>query len=298
MGTTILRTDLPGLDLVRRGKVRDIYEMPEGLLIVATDRLSAFDVVFDEGIPMKGAVNTALTEHWFATLGGIVENHLITSDVNEMPAIVQPHAEVLRGRSMLVKKAEVLPVECIARGYLAGSGYKEYQASGTVCGIDLPDGLVLSSKLPEDIFTPSTKAEEGHDENIPYERATEIVGADVAARLRETTLALYRAGAEQLAEHGIILCDTKFEFGTGPDGEFLLIDEVLTPDSSRFWDRATYREGVAQDSFDKQIVRDHLMSTDWDRTPPPPALPNAVVEKTSARYLEIAERIMGRRLEV
>ena len=297
MGSTILRTDLPGLELVRRGKVRDIYELPEGLLIVATDRLSAFDVVFDEGIPMKGAVNTALTEHWFATLGGIVENHLITSDVSEMPAVVRPHAEVLRGRSMLVKKARVLPVECIARGYLAGSGYKEYQASGTVCGIGLPDGLVLSSKLGEDIFTPSTKAEEGHDENIPYERACEIVGADVAARMRETTLALYRAGAEHLAEHGIILCDTKFEFGTGPDGEFLLIDEVLTPDSSRFWDRATYREGVAQDSFDKQIVRDHLMSTDWDRTPPPPALPTAVVEKTSARYLEIAERIMGRRLE-
>lgn len=292
MSEPVIRTDLPGLDLVKRGKVRDIYELSEGLLIVATDRLSAFDVVFEEGIPGKGEVLTSLTEFWFRRLGDVVENHLITADVDEMPEAARAHADVLRGRTMLVKKADVLPVECIARGYLAGSGWKEYQSSGTVCGIDLPYGLKLSSKLPEPVFTPSTKAEEGHDENITFERAAETLGAGMADKVRDTTLALYRAGADILAKRGIVLCDTKFEFGTDAAGDFLLVDEALTPDSSRFWDRDRYTEGVAQDSFDKQIVRDYLSTLDWDKTPPPPALPAEVVEKTAARYREIADRIM------
>jgi phosphoribosylaminoimidazole-succinocarboxamide synthase len=292
MSQVVTHTDLPGLELKSRGKVRDIYELPEGLLIIATDRLSAFDVVFNEGIPGKGAVLTRLTEFWFGKLGHVIQNHLITANVDEMPEAVRPHADVLRGRTMLVKKAEVCMVECIARGYLAGSGYKSYVKTGKVCGIDLPDGLKLSSRLPEDIFTPSTKAVEGHDENITFEQAAEIVGADVARQLGEATLALFRAGREFLDSRGIVLCDTKFEFGLDSDGKLMLVDEALTPDSSRFWDRETYVEGVAQDSFDKQIVRDYLDGTDWDKTPPPPALPDDVVAKTAARYEEIAARIM------
>jgi phosphoribosylaminoimidazole-succinocarboxamide synthase len=297
MANVVTVTELEGLERVRQGKVRDIYELPEGLLIVATDRLSAFDVVFAEGIPAKGVILNTLTTFWFEEFPGILPNHLITSDVERMPEAARRNADVLRGRSMLVRKARVLPVECIARGYLAGSGYKEYVRDGTVCGIRLPEGLELSSPLPEPIFTPSTKADEGHDENITYERAAEIVGGEMAERLRDATLALYRAGADYLAEKGIILCDTKFEFGVTEDGELLLVDEALTPDSSRFWDRSTYREGVAQDSFDKQIVRDHLQSTSWDKTPPPPPLPAEVIEKTAARYREIAERIMDRPVE-
>jgi len=298
MATAVTHTDLEGLPLVRRGKVRDIYELDEGYLIVATDRLSAFDVVFDEGFPGKGQVLTALAEFWFDRLEGIIPNHIITCDVSEMPSAVAPHADVLRGRTMLVRKVEVLPVECIARGYLAGSGYKSYVKTGEVCGIPLPEGLTLSSRLPENLFTPSTKAEVGHDENIAYDQAVEIVGEETAALLKDATLALFAAGGEYLEGRGIILCDTKFEFGRTADGEVILIDEVLTPDSSRFWDRETYREGVAQDSFDKQIVRDHLDATDWDKTPPPPALPAEVIEKTTARYREIAERIIGRKIEV
>jgi len=298
MAEPVVHTNLDGVDLVKRGKVRDVYEVPEGYLIVATDRLSAFDVVFAEGIPGKGAILTALTRFWFEKLSDIVPNHLITADVAEMPESIRRHADTVAGRSMLVRKAKVLPVECIARGYLAGSGWKSYRKGGDVCGISLPDGLQLSSRLPEPIFTPSTKADEGHDENIPFEEAVATVGPDTADRLRELTMALFRAGGEFLEEKGIILCDTKFEFGTSEDGELILIDEALTPDSSRFWDRETYREGVAQDSFDKQIVRDHLESTDWDKRPPPPPLPAEVVEKTAARYREIAERIMGRSLEV
>lgn len=297
MTNAVTRTDLEGLTLLKRGKVRDIYEVPEGLLIVATDRLSAFDVVFREGIPGKGVILTQLTAFWFERLESIVRHHLITADVDEMPDAVKAHADVLRGRTMLVKRAEVLPVECIARGYLAGSGYKSYVKSGDVCGIELPEGLVLSSKLPGPIFTPSTKAEEGHDENIPFEQAAEIVGIDRANELRELTLALYGAGLDHAAEKGILLCDTKFEFGTDADG-IMLIDEALTPDSSRFWDRETYTEGVAQDSFDKQIVRDYLDTLDWDKTPPPPPLPPDVVAKTLERYQAIAERIMGRKIEV
>jgi phosphoribosylaminoimidazole-succinocarboxamide synthase len=296
MTDTVVRTQLDGIPLLKRGKVRDVYELPEGLLIVATDRLSAFDVVFAEGIPGKGAVLTALTEYWFRELAEIIPNHLVTADVDEMPEAARRHADILRGRTQFVRKADVLPVECIARGWLAGSGWKSYQRSGDICGIPLPEGLELSSRLPEPIFTPSTKAEEGHDENITFEAAVAEVGPGVAELLREATLALFKAGTEVLEGKGIILCDTKFEFGMTPDGELILVDEALTPDSSRFWDRETYVEGVAQDSFDKQIVRDHLETTDWDKKPPPPPLPPEVVEKTAARYREIAERIIGRRI--
>jgi len=298
MAGTVVHTDLAGIDLVKRGKVRDLYEVPEGLLIVATDRLSAFDVVFAEGIPGKGQILTALTEFWFREFPGVVENHLITADVNEMPDAVKAHADVLTGRTMLVRKTDVLPVECIARGYLAGSGYKSYMKDRTVCGMQLPEGLQLSSKLPGNIFTPSTKAEEGHDENISFAETVEIIGKETADRLDEMTMALFNFGSDLLAEKGIILCDTKFEFGRTKDGDIILIDEALTPDSSRFWDRETYTEGVAQDSFDKQIVRDYLETLSWDKTPPPPALPAEVVEKTAARYREIAERIIGEKLEI
>jgi phosphoribosylaminoimidazole-succinocarboxamide synthase len=297
MAEPLTTTDLPGLGKPRRGKVRDIYELPEGLLIVATDRLSAFDVVFREGIPGKGGVLTALSAWWFGRLAGLVDHHLITVDVERMPASVRSSAAVLRGRSMLVRKARVLPVECIARGYLAGSGHQEYGRAGSVCGVALPPGLLLSSKLPEPIYTPSTKAETGHDENITFEASVGLLGRATAERLRELTLALYRAGAETLAGRGIILCDTKFEFGVLEDGRIILVDEALTPDSSRFWDRRTWREGVAQDSFDKQIVRDYLTGLSWNRSPPPPALPPEVIAKTAARYREIAERITGLPME-
>lgn len=298
MTDTVVRTQFDDIPLLKRGKVRDVYQLPEGLLIVATDRLSAFDVVFEEGIPGKGAVLTALTEYWFRELAEILPNHLITADVDEMPEAARRHADVLRGRTQFVRKADVLPVECIARGWLAGSGWKSYQRSGGICGIPLPEGLKLSSRLPEPIFTPSTKAEEGHDENITFEAAVAEVGPGVAELLREATLALFKAGTEVLEGKGIILCDTKFEFGMTPDGELILVDEALTPDSSRFWDRETYVEGVAQDSFDKQIVRDHLEATDWNKQPPPPPLPPEVVTKTAARYREIAERILSREIEV
>jgi phosphoribosylaminoimidazole-succinocarboxamide synthase len=297
MTAPIISTDLAGLTKVKQGKVRDIYELPEGLLIVATDRLSAFDVVFREGIPGKGAVLTALSAFWFGKLAGVVGNHLITVDERAMPKALRPHADVLRGRSMLVRKARVLPVECIARGYLAGSGHKEYERTGSVCGNPLPAGLTLSSKLPEPIYTPSTKAETGHDENISFAHSVDLLGRVTAERLRDLTLSLYRAGAELLAGKGIILCDTKFEFGLLEDGRILLVDEALTPDSSRFWDRASWREGIAQDSFDKQIVRDYLTGLSWDRNPPPPALPAAVIAKTAARYREIASRITGLPME-
>ncbi len=296
MRHAITQLELPGLHRIKQGKVRDIFDLPEGLLIVASDRLSAFDVVFREGIPGKGAVLNTLSAFWFGHLGAVFPNHYLTAKVHRMPEAVQRHAEVLRGRCMLVRKARVLPVECIARGYLAGSGYKEYQRTGTVCGIPLPAGLRLSSRLPEPVFTPSTKAETGHDENITFDRAVEILGADLAGQVREATLALYAEGAKFLARRGIILCDTKFEFGVTDDGTLLLIDEALTPDSSRFWDQSAWREGVAQDSFDKQVVRDYLLSTSWDQNPPPPPLPAEVVEKTSARYREIAERIVGREI--
>jgi len=280
-----------------QGKVRDLYDLGDKLLLVASDRLSAFDVVLPEPIPFKGEVLTKLSLFWFELLADVVPNHLLSADVSDLPEQFVPIADYLAGRFMLVKKATVFPVECIVRGYLAGSGLKEYQRQGTVCGIPLPAGLVESSKLPEPIFTPSTKAEIGlHDENISFARAAEIIGAQAATTLRDKSLAVYSAARDHAAARGIIIADTKFEFGT-VDGVVTLVDEVLTPDSSRFWPADTYAPGASQPSFDKQPVRDWLEASGWDKTPPPPALPADVVAATSARYIHAYELITGRTFE-
>ncbi|RMG95078.1 MAG: phosphoribosylaminoimidazolesuccinocarboxamide synthase [Candidatus Dadabacteria bacterium] len=293
MTQTVYETHLDGLELVSRGKVRDIYDLGEHLLIVTTDRLSAYDVILPTPIPGKGEVLTRLSVHWFGRTRDLVPNHLVSADPAEYPEPARRHAEVLAGRSMLVRKARPLPVECIVRGYLSGSGWKEYRATGAVCGIALPPGLRESEKLPEPIFTPSTKAEVGeHDENIPFERVEDLIGADLARRVRELALAVYRRGAEEAARKGILIADTKMEFGL-LDGELILIDELLTPDSSRFWRAADYRVGEAQESLDKQYVRDYLSSLDWDKTPPGPELPPEVVAETSRRYREILEILSG-----
>jgi phosphoribosylaminoimidazole-succinocarboxamide synthase len=280
-----------------RGKVRDLYDLGDKLLLVASDRISAFDVVLPDPIPFKGEVLTKLSLFWFELLGDVVPNHLISADVTDLPADFAEMRGYLAGRFMLVKKASVFPVECIVRGYLAGSGLKEYRAQGTVCGIPLPGGLAESSQLPQPIFTPSTKAEIGlHDENISFERAAEIIGAEAAAELRDKSIAVYSAAREHAASRGIIIADTKFEFGT-IDGQITLVDEVLTPDSSRFWPAETYAPGASQPSFDKQFVRDWLEASGWDKTPPPPALPADVVEATSAKYIQAYELITGRTFE-
>ncbi len=280
-----------------QGKVRDIYDLGDQLLIVATDRISAFDVVLPDPIPYKGEVLTKLSLFWFDLLGGVVPNHLLSTDVAALPEEFAAHADALRGRSMLVKKARVYPVECIVRGYLAGSGWAEYRQAGTVCGQPLPSGLTESDRLDDPLFTPSTKAEIGeHDENISYERMTEIVGDETAARLRDASVALYSAAREHAAERGIIIADTKFEFGE-VDGELTLIDEVLTPDSSRFWPSDSYEPGHGQPSFDKQYVRDWLEGTGWDKSPPPPRLPEDVVAKTSEKYVQAYEALTGSRFE-
>ncbi|HET6351046.1 MAG TPA: phosphoribosylaminoimidazolesuccinocarboxamide synthase [Coriobacteriia bacterium] len=283
-----------GLRPDSQGKVRDLYDLGDRLLLVATDRISAFDFVLSDPIPFKGEVLTKLSLFWFELLSGVVENHLISADVADLPAEFAPHADYLRGRFMLVKKATVFPIECIVRGYLAGSGLKEYQREGTVCGIRLPEGLVESSRLDEPIFTPSTKAEIGdHDENISFERMAEIVGPQAAEELRDKTIAVYSKAREHAASRGIIIADTKFEFGV-IDGRVTLVDEVLTPDSSRFWPADSYEPGKSQPSFDKQFVRDWLESSGWDKTPPPPALPADIVEATSAKYIQAYELITGR----
>ncbi len=290
-------SQLPGLTPDSQGKVRDLYDLGDKLLLVASDRISAFDFVLPDPIPFKGEVLTKLSLFWFELLADVVPNHLLSTDVADLPEQFAPHAEYLRGRFMLVKKAEVFPVECIVRGYLAGSGLKEYQRQGTVCGIPLPAGLVDSSRLEEPIFTPSTKAEIGdHDENISYERMVEIVGADAAAELRDKTIAVYSKAREHAASRGIIIADTKFEFGT-IDGVITLVDEVLTPDSSRFWPADDYEPGRGQASFDKQFVRDWLENSGWDKTPPAPALPADVVAATSAKYIQAYELITGRTFE-
>lgn len=276
-----------------QGKVRDIYDLGKALLIVATDRLSAFDVVLPDPIPYKGEVLTKLSLFWFELLADVVPNHLLTAETCDLPESLEQYEEALRGRFMIVKKAEVFPVECIVRGYLAGSGWKEYREHGTVCGQTLPEGLTESSPLPEPIFTPSTKAAVGdHDENITFERMEEIVGAENAARLRDASLALYSAARDHAAGRGIIIADTKFEFGV-VDGEVTLIDEVLTPDSSRFWPAEEYRPGGAQPSFDKQFVRDWLEASGWDKQPPAPALPEDVITMTAEKYIEAYEAITG-----
>jgi len=292
MSGVVLETALPGLKLLRRGKVRDVYDAGEHYLIVATDRISAFDVVLPNGIPGKGRVLTQISIHWFRQVADIVENHLVATEVGDFPAPLRAHAEVLEGRSMLVKKASVLPVECIVRGYLSGSGWKEYRNSGTVCGLALPIGLVESSRLDEPIFTPSTKAEAGHDVNISFAEMEKIVGSELAARLRDTALAVYRRGRELAGARGIIIADTKMEFGIF-EGRLILIDELMTPDSSRFWSAKTYRAGSGQESWDKQIVRDYLLTLAWDQTPPGPTLPDEIVAKAAARYREICEILTG-----
>ena len=278
---------------IARGKVRDIYDLGRALLIVTSDRLSAFDVVLPDPIPYKGEVLTRISEFWFDRLEDVVPNHLLSTDTCDLPEPYAAYADALAGRFMLVKKAEVFPVECIVRGYLAGSGWKEYRESGTVCGQGLPAGLVESAKLPEPVFTPSTKAEAGtHDENISFERMVEIIGADAAEQLRDASLAIYTAAAEYAAGRGIIIADTKFEFGL-VDGEITLVDEALTPDSSRFWPADEYEPGRGQSSFDKQFVRDWLESSGWDKTPPAPGLPEDIIQVTAEKYIEAYELLTG-----
>ena len=288
---------MTGMDIKpdAQGKVRDLYDLGDKLLLVATDRISAFDYILEDEIPHKGAVLTQLSCFWFELLDGVVENHLISADVADLPGQFKPYADYLRGRFMLVKKADMFPLECIVRGYLAGSGLKEYQKQGTVCGIELPSGLAKSSKLPEPIYTPSTKAEiGGHDENISFERSAELVGEEDASRLRDLAIAVYSKARDHAAAQGIIIADTKFEFGR-VDGKIILADEVLTPDSSRFWPGDQYAEGKDQPSFDKQFVRDWL-DANWDRQGNPPRLPQEVVEKTSEKYIQAYEKITGSRV--
>jgi len=288
----VYETDLPGLKLLGRGKVRDIYDLGDSLLIVASDRLSAFDCVLPDPIPDKGKVLNQTASFWFERTGEIVANHVIATDMGKFPETLARHAHVLKGRTTLARKLEMLPVECVARGYLAGSGWKEYVADGTVCGVPLPKGLRESARLPEPIFTPATKAESGHDENIPFSRVEGMVGKGLAARLREKTLELYSSASEYASSRGIIIADTKFEFGLA-DGELRLGDEILTPDSSRFWPADQYEPGRGQPSFDKQYVRDYLESIGWDKKPPVPALPEKIVEGTRERYLEIFRILTG-----
>jgi phosphoribosylaminoimidazole-succinocarboxamide synthase len=289
----VIKTEFKELDLVHRGKVRDLYEVDDKLLMVATDRISAFDVVMDNPVPNKGKVLTRLSLFWFDFLQDIVPNHLITADVAEYPAACAPYADQLRGRSMLVKKAKPLPIECIVRGYLSGSFWQAYRENTTVCGIPLPPGMVESDKFPQPLFTPSTKAELGdHDENISVDRMEEIVGVAETARIVDVSIQLYRKAADYALSKGIIIADTKFELGW-LSGELILIDEVLTPDSSRFWPLDEYSPGKGQPSFDKQFLRDYLSSLDWDKKPPPPNLPDEILEKTGARYAEAVARIIG-----
>jgi len=289
----VLTTDFSGLKLVNRGKVRDMYDMGDSLLMVSTDRLSAFDVVMSEGIPGKGRVLTRMTEFWLGQISDIVPNHLITGDVDKYPAACRPYSDVLAGRSMLVKKAVPVMAECIVRGYITGSGWNDYKKNGAVCGIALPAGLRESDEFPQPLFTPSTKAEAGeHDENISFERMCEVVGADVGTRIRDLTVAIYKRARDIARERGIIIADTKLEFGMC-DGQIILIDEVLTPDSSRFWPRDEYEPGRGQKSFDKQFVRDYLNTLDWNKKPPAPTLPADIIEKTSAKYREAYERLTG-----
>jgi phosphoribosylaminoimidazole-succinocarboxamide synthase len=296
----ILQLDLPGIKKLRSGKVRDIFDLGDALLLVASDRISAFDVIMPNGIPRKGEVLTQISHFWFEKFASLVPNHLLRR-ANEplgVPALAGlPPAQLadLQRRSMIVKKAKPLAIECIVRGYLSGSGWKEYKQSQTVCGIKLPAGLTESAELPEPIFTPSTKAEAGHDENISFAQAQKIVGAELATQARDLSLKIYRAGRDYARQRGIIIADTKFEFGLS-DGKLILIDEVMTPDSSRFWPADQYQPGRGQPSFDKQFVRDYLETLDWNKTPPGPVLPPDVVAKTSAKYLEAYERLTGKKL--
>ncbi len=294
----VFQTEIKELRLIHRGKVRDLYECGENILMVATDRLSAFDVVFDEPVPDKGKVLNQISLFWFQRLKNKVRNHVVEWDVERFPKELKPYQDLLRGRAVIVRKARPLAIECIVRGYITGSGWKEYQKKGTVCGIKLPEGLKEADRLPEPIFTPSTKAEMGqHDENIDFERACEIVGKEAAQKAKYLSIAIYKDAVEYALTRGIIIADTKFEFGYIGD-ELVLIDEVLTPDSSRFWPLDSYKPGGPQPSFDKQFVRDYLEAIGWDKKPPAPHLPDEIVEKTRKRYLEAYKRITGQELNV
>jgi phosphoribosylaminoimidazole-succinocarboxamide synthase len=292
---TVLQLDLPGVKKLKSGKVREIFDLGDRLLLVASDRISAFDVIMPNGIPRKGEVLTQISHFWFEKFAALVPNHLLAKANDPLPKNLQPFAGKLARRSMIVKKAKPLAIECIVRGYLSGSGWKEYKKSQTVCGIKLPAALTESAELPEPIFTPSTKAEAGHDENISFEEAEKIVGKELAMEARDLSLKIYKAGRDYARQRGIIIADTKFEFGIS-DGTLILIDEVITPDSSRFWPADQYAPGKGQPSFDKQFVRDYLETLDWNKTPPGPTLPPEVVAKTSAKYLEAYERLTGKSL--
>lgn len=292
----ITKTDFKDIGTVKRGKVRDVYDMGDKLLIVASDRMSAFDVVMDDPIPDKGKILTAISVFWFEKLKNVVENHIISTNPDEYPEPLKKYKTDLMGRSMLVKKAKPLTVECIVRGYISGSGWNDYKKSGTICGIPLPKGLTESEILPEPIFTPSTKAEIGeHDENISFNKVIDILGKNTAEKIRDYSLTIYETGRKYAKEKGIIIADTKFEFGFIGD-KLILIDEVLTPDSSRFWPMDSYKPGGAQKSFDKQYLRDYLNSLDWPKSPPPPRLPHEIIEKTREKYLEALERLTGKGL--
>jgi phosphoribosylaminoimidazole-succinocarboxamide synthase len=289
----LLQLELPGIPKLKSGKVREIFDLGDALLLVATDRISAFDCVMPNGIPRKGEVLTQLSHFWFARFASQIPNHLLAGADDPLPARLRPFAARLARRSMIVKKAKPLAIECVVRGYLAGSGWKEYRQSGTVCGIPLPAGLTESAELPAPIFTPATKAETGHDENIPFAEAERIVGPAVAARVRDASLGLYTAARAYARQRGILIADTKFEFGSC-HGQIILIDEVLTPDSSRFWPADAYQPGRGQPSFDKQFVRDYLETLDWNKTPPAPALPADVVTRTTEKYLDACRRLTGK----
>jgi phosphoribosylaminoimidazole-succinocarboxamide synthase len=292
----ISTTEFKNLKLKGRGKVRDIYDLGDQLLIVATDRMSAFDVVMPNPIPDKGRILTQLSKFWFDLTKEIVPNHVISTEVKDYPKDCEPYQEILRGRSMLVIKTKVLPVECVVRGYLSGSGWEEYKKTGEVCGIRLPKGLVESSKLEEPVFTPATKAEMGlHDENIPFERVEKIIGNDLAQKVKLLSMAVYKKARDFAEQRGILIADTKMEFGM-KDGKLILIDELLTPDSSRFWPRDEYQAGGPQKSFDKQFLRDYLLSIHWDKSPPAPQLPEEIIQKTREKYLEAYERLVGKPL--
>ncbi len=293
----ILQTDFPNLKLVKKGKVRDIYDLGEYFLIVSTDRLSAFDVIMSQGIPYKGMVLTKISEFWFNFAKDIIPNHIIATNVNEFPSECKIYAEELKDRSMLVKKAEVIPIESIARGYISGSGWNDYKATGKISGINLPSGLEESEKLPEPIFTPSTKAEIGtHDENISIEEAENVASKDVLKKIKESALNIYKAASEFALTKGIIIADTKMEFGIY-EGKVILVDELLTPDSSRFWPKDKYEKGRAQESYDKQFVRDYLLSINFNKQPPPPKLPEEIIQKTSEKYLDALYKLSGEILD-
>lgn len=293
MSKVVLQTDFPDMKLAARGKVRDIYDMGETLLIVTTDRISAFDVIMNEGVPDKGYVLTQISAFWFKQIEDIIPNHIISTDLKDFPAPCRKYADILQGRSMLVRKARPLPVECVVRGYLSGSGWNDYKATGSVCGIKLAAGLKESDRLPEPIFTPSSKAEIGaHDENISFEQMIKLCGRETADKLRETTLKIYTRARDIADAKGIIIADTKFEYGMH-NGELIIIDECITPDSSRFWPKDGYQPGRPQPSFDKQFLRDYLETLDWGKTAPPPALPDDIVRKTGEKYMEALVRLTG-----